>query len=63
MSELLMLIKALPEVFALLRAVKKAIEESERESKVKHDVKAITEAFNAKDPTKLDHIFNPPASS
>lgn len=52
------LIKALPDIIALLRALQKGIDEAETQRKVTDDLKQIHEAFNEKDPAKLRALFN-----
>lgn len=54
------LLKLLPEIIALFREIEKAAKAAEVERKTKDDLKAIHEAFATNDPTKLNHIFNPP---
>jgi hypothetical protein len=54
----LSLLKYIPDLIALVKAIRKAIDEAETDRKVKDDLKAITEAFNAKDSNYLNHIFN-----
>lgn len=53
------IIKLLPEIIALLKAIEKAIQDADTERKVSDDLKSIKEAFSANDSSKLDHIFNP----
>lgn len=52
------LVASIPDLIKLWTAVQKRIQESEQDRKVKDDLKKIQEAFNEKDPSKLDHIFN-----
>lgn len=52
------LIKVLPEIIALLKAVQQGIDELNTERKVKDDLKAIKDAVASKDATKLNAIFN-----
>jgi hypothetical protein len=62
-STLWALLKALPEIIALLRAIQNGIESMEADRKVKDDVKTIHEALNANDPTMLNALFrNVPAT-
>ena len=49
---------AIPDLIKIYGAVKERIEVSQRENHVKDDLKKIQEAFNEKDPSKLNHIFN-----
>ena len=49
---------AIPDLIKIYGAVKERIEISQRENHVKDDLKKIQEAFNEKDASKLDHIFN-----
>lgn len=51
-------IAALPDLIKLLQAVQKRIDESGVERKVADDIKTIHEAFDAKDPNKLNMLFN-----
>lgn len=52
------LIVALPEIIKLLQTLQKAIDEAKTNKKVEDDLKAIQEAFDARDPEKLAAIFN-----
>lgn len=49
---------ALPDVIKLLQAMQVAVDQANTERKVTDDLKSLHEAFNAKDASKLDHIFN-----
>ena len=59
LSTFLLLIQSLPDIIKLLGVLDKAAKEAETDRKVKDDVKKIHEAFSAKDPAMLNHIFNP----
>lgn len=52
------LVKALPEIIALLKAIQKGIDEVKTERKISDDVKALHEAFSAKDADRIRAIFN-----
>lgn len=58
MSSLVTIVKLLPELIALIESIQKAINEAETERKVADDLKAIKDAFDSKDPSALNHIFN-----
>lgn len=58
MNSFLTLVKLLPELVALIKAIQKAIDQAETDRKVKDDLNAIKKAFDTKDATALDHIFN-----
>lgn len=51
-------LKIIADLYSLYRAIKKYLDEVEADRKVKDDVQKITEAFNTKDATKLNAIFN-----
>jgi hypothetical protein len=51
-------LKIIADLYSLYKAIKKYLDEVEAERKVKDDVQKITEAFNAKDASKLNDIFN-----
>jgi len=51
-------IKYLPELISLVSAIKKKIDEDKVNRKVIDDLKSIKKAFNDKDASALDHIFN-----
>lgn len=52
------LLKALPEIVRLLEALQKQQQEVAVNRKVSEDIKTIHEAFNEKDPAKLNALFN-----
>jgi hypothetical protein len=54
---LITLIKYLPYIIELINAINKRIKEDQLEKKVSDDLKLITEAFNEKDPNKLNAVF------
>ena len=60
MGAFITLVKALPEVLALIKALQMAIEKAESERKVKDELQAINDAFASKDPAKLSHLFDSP---
>lgn len=57
MSALVTLLKALPEIIALIKALQKAADAAEADRQVKADIKTIHEAFSANDPEKLRRLF------
>jgi DNA-binding FrmR family transcriptional regulator len=57
-SDLAALIKALPLLLGLIAAIRKGIDEAETNKTVADHIQAVTEAFNAKDSSKLDALFN-----
>lgn len=58
MTTLLAFLRCLPELITLIRTLEAAAKEAETQRKVVDDVKTIHEAFSAKDPTKLNALFN-----
>jgi hypothetical protein len=58
MGSLVQIIKLLPEIIALLNSIQKAIDQAETDRKVSDDLKAIKAAFDSKDASALNHIFN-----
>ncbi len=62
MSAFLRFLAALPALFKLFEALEKQIEADAKETgikrKVADDVNTIHEAFNAKDPAKLNALFS-----
>lgn len=57
---MLALIKLLPELLALVKAIQIAIEKTEADRKVNDDLKTITDAFNSGDASKLHGLFSNP---
>lgn len=51
------LVKALPEIIKLIQAIQKAIAQADADRKVADDIKAIHQAFGAKDATQLNTLF------
>lgn len=51
-------LNALPDLIKLFQTLQKRIDEEGIERKVAQDVKTIHEAFDAKDPAKLNALFN-----
>jgi hypothetical protein len=51
-------LKNIADLYSLYKAFKNYLDVVEAERKVKDDVKKITEAFNSKDASKLNDIFN-----
>lgn len=49
---------ALPALFRLFGVLERRIREADTNRKVSEDVKKIHDAFEAKDATLLDHLFN-----
>lgn len=58
MNIIVTFIAALPDIIKLLQALQKQADEAETDRKVRDDLKTIHEAFNAKDPAKLNALFN-----
>lgn len=54
---ILTLLKLLPEILSLIKALELAIAKSEQNRKVKDDLNAINEAFKTGDASKLNHLF------
>lgn len=62
MADLVAILKALPALLALIRQVKKAVEEGKTQMTVNQHLAGITDAYKAKDASKLDALFNTPTS-
>lgn len=60
MSELLTLLKCLPAILGLIKAIEKGIYAANTEATVKDHIATVTAAFEAKDASKLDALFNSP---
>lgn len=58
MSSWWVVVRLLPELVQLLRAIDEAIKKSEDDRKIKDDVLLIKEAFKTNDPTKLNALFS-----
>jgi hypothetical protein len=58
MSAIFTLIKALPEILAIIKALQAGIDKAQADRKVKDDLQAIHAAFVAKDSAQLNHLFN-----
>lgn len=58
MTTFLNLLKALPEIIALLKEIQKRIDEQQTEKKIKDEVKIIHQAFLLKDASRLQNLFN-----
>lgn len=58
MSTLWSLVTALPALYKLLKLLQARIDAAGVDRKVIDDVQSIHEAFDAKDPSKLDSLFN-----
>lgn len=58
MSTLWSLVTALPALYKLLKLLQARIDEAGEDRKVAADIQTIHEAFDAKDPSKLDSLFN-----
>lgn len=52
----------LPDLYSLAVSLKKCIDEAETNRKVQDDLKSIKKAFDEKDISHLNHIFNPELS-
>ena len=59
MNIILQFLTALPELIKLVRDIQAAIKKEESDRKVKHDVKAIREAYKNQDAKALNRVFNP----
>jgi len=55
------LIKLLPEILGLIKAIEVAIEKAEEDRKVKNDIQTISDAFKTGDASKLNALFAKPA--
>lgn len=58
LSALLAFFKALPDLLKLIQTLQARIDEAGIERHVAEDVKTINDAFNQKDATKLNSLFN-----
>ena len=58
MFSFISLLASIPDLIKIYKAVQKRIDQSDQDRKIKDDLKKIGEAFDEKDATKLDHIFN-----
>ena len=58
MSAFLALLKALPEVLAIIKALQVAAKQAETERTVKSDLKALHEAIQTKDVSALNALMN-----
>ena len=58
MMNFISFLASIPDLIKLWSAVQKRIEQSEEDRKVKDDLKKISEAFDEKNPDKLNAIFN-----
>lgn len=58
LGNLFSFICAIPDLIKLYSSIRKGIEDSERESKVKEDLKNIKKALDEKDIDKINYIFN-----
>lgn len=58
MKTLIAFIAALPEIIRLVKKVQTEIERQQTNRKVADDIKAINDAFEARDAQKLNEIFN-----
>ncbi len=57
MTTIFKFLAALPALFKLFETLEKRLEEAGTDREVVDDVKTIHEAFNAKDPAKLNALF------
>jgi hypothetical protein len=55
---LVTLIQNLPAILALITSVEKALQDAKNEAQVKDGLAKVKEAFDAKDSSKLDALFN-----
>lgn len=58
MSTFLTFIKCIPELLGLIVSIKAAIEKAELEGKIQDHIKAVSDAFQSGDSSKLDALFN-----
>lgn len=58
MSEFLTLVKCLPEILALIASIQKAFEDAKTELAVKEQLTQVKKAFDEKDSSHLDDLFN-----
>lgn len=58
LTVILNFMQALPDLIKLIQVLQKHIDEADVDRKVQDDVKSIHEAFDAKDPAKLNALFN-----
>jgi len=57
---ILAFLAAIPELLKLVAAIRAEVKEAAIKRRVKDDVIKIREAFEAKDASKLNSVFNPP---
>lgn len=57
-TDIIAFLGALPDLIKLLQVLQRRIDEEGIDRHVKDDVKLIHEAFDAKDPSKLNALFN-----
>lgn len=62
MSEILTLIKCLPAILGLIKAIQKGIDEAQTNATVADHVNQVKAAFDAKDASKLNAVFNTPTT-
>ncbi len=55
---MLAILKALPEILALIKEIQKLIDAGQTQLTVNQHVQQVTEAFKDKDASKLDALFN-----
>ena len=58
MSDLVALLKALPAILALIKAIQKAIDDAKVNQTVSDHAAVITKAYNDKDASALNALFN-----
>ena len=58
MSEFITLIKYLPDVLALIKSIESVIDEAKTAATVADHLKIVKGAFDAKDASQLNTIFN-----
>lgn len=51
-------LKYLPDIYGLIKALQKCIDEAETNRKIQDDLKAIKKAFDEKNIDHINHIFN-----
>jgi hypothetical protein len=57
-SDIWAFIQCIPVLLELIKSIRKGIDEAKTEKTVKDHVTQIKKAFDEKDPTQLDAIFN-----
>lgn len=61
-SDLLALLKLIPVLLALIKSIRKYIETEQLNSSIKTHVQGVQQAFETKDASKLNALFNKPSA-